>query len=196
MKYDNLDRARGSGSSGESIDEAFNGKFGKGGVADAVPSDRPAVRFTVSGTSLLTVAESSETELCPEMSPGRKYSRLCCAEGGDPLRDEGNCGRCGTDPDELVGCVTPPIKGEDAEEPIEPPLKWPDERPVPSWFSSRDFVEIILPLDSGSSLGRFASNGCPCLALKSARYAIYSLYFSVLRYADSSTLYLSLATLD
>jgi hypothetical protein len=86
------------------------------------------------------------------------------------------------------------MNGEDAEEPIEPPRKWPDGA-VPSWLASRDFVEIMLPLDSGSSLGRFASATCPCLALKSARYAIYSLYSSVLRYTDSWMLYFSLAAL-
>lgn len=50
---------------------------------------------------------------------------------------------------------------------------------------SKDFADIILPLDSGSSRGLFWSEGCPCLALKSDRYCIYSLYASVLRYVDN-----------
>src|SRR6201999_2979227 len=98
-------------------------------------------------------------------------------------------------PPELVGCVAPPMKGDDAEEPIEPPLKWPDGGSAPSSLASKDLVEIMLPLDSGSSLGRFASAVCPCRALKSARYAMYSLYSSVFRYADSRVLYFSLAAL-
>ena len=59
----------------------------------------------------------------------------------------------------------------------------------------KDLTDTLPPLDSGSSLGRFWSTGTPCLALKSARYCIYSLYESVFLYADSWILYFSLAAL-
>lgn len=94
-------------------------------------------------------------------------------DGGDPLRDEGNGGREGITP---LGTLWPAgidaMLGDDATEPMEPARLWLEVCEIKSWWMSADFVEMMLPLDSGSRRGLFCSVGWPCFALNSARYCM------------------------
>lgn len=77
VKYGSLERAKRSGEPTGSRDPTLGVCDARGGVPEAEPSVKPAVRIKGSGKSLRMVADSSETELWLERIPGRNVSRFC-----------------------------------------------------------------------------------------------------------------------